>query len=132
MAHPPGTSLHLIADIEGGDHLGDLEMIEQALRDAAAAARATVIDVRLHHFGPGMGVTGVALLAESHISIHTWPECGLAAVDLFVCGETADAETGLELIRSRLGGRIRLKETIVRLKRLSELALIDAHTKTAI
>jgi len=115
MMHPAGTSLHLIADIEQCSGLGDVELIADILREAATAAGATLIDLRLHHFGPGMGVTGVALLAESHISIHTWPECGTAAVDLFVCGLQADAEKGLEVIRSRLRGTIGLKQSIERL-----------------
>jgi S-adenosylmethionine decarboxylase len=115
MTHPAGSSLHLIADIEQCSGLGDVDLIATTLREAAAAAGATLIDIRLHHFGPGMGVTGVALLAESHISIHTWPECGTAAVDLFVCGLHADAERGLETIRKRLDGRIGLKRSIERL-----------------
>ena len=115
MAHQPDTSLHLIADLAGCHGLGDLALVETALREAAEAAHATVLDIRLHHFGPGMGVTGVALLAESHISIHTWPEHGVAAVDLFVCGRQADAEAGLECIRARLGGRIGLKQAVRRL-----------------
>ncbi|WP_404482901.1 adenosylmethionine decarboxylase [Novosphingobium sp. BL-52-GroH] len=115
MAHQPDTSLHLIADIEGCSGLGDLALVEQALRDAATAARANVLGVHLHHFGPGMGVTGVALLAESHISIHTWPEHGIAAVDLFVCGLDADAEAGLDVIRTRLCGRIRFRQAVSRL-----------------
>ncbi len=115
MAHPAGASLHLIADIEQCGGLGDVDLIADILREAAVVAGATLIDLRLHHFGPGMGVTGVAILAESHISIHTWPECGTAAVDLFVCGLQADAEKGLELIRKRLGGTISLKQSIERL-----------------
>ena len=115
MSHSPETSIHLIADIAATHGLGDLELIEAALRDAARAAGATVIDVRLHHFGPGMGVTGVALLAESHISIHTWPEHALAAVDLFVCGASADARAGLEVIRERLKGTVLLEKAIARL-----------------
>jgi S-adenosylmethionine decarboxylase len=115
MAHPSGTSLHLIADIEHCSGLGDVNLIADILSEAARAAGATLIDLRLHHFGPGMGITGVAILAESHISIHTWPECGTAAVDLFVCGLQANAEMGLELIRKRLGGIIGLKQSIRRL-----------------
>lgn len=115
MVHSPETSLHLIADIEQCRGLGDLDLIEATLREAAIAARVTVLGVHLHHFGPGMGITGVALLAESHISIHTWPEHGIAAVDLFVCGLQADAKAGLEVIRRRLEGRIRLEKSISRL-----------------
>lgn len=115
MAHSPDSSLHLIADLDHCRGLGDIALIETSLREAAQAARATLLDVRLHHFGPGMGVTGVALLAESHISIHTWPEHGIAAVDLFVCGREADAEAGLEVIRRRLQGRVRRKQAVRRL-----------------
>jgi S-adenosylmethionine decarboxylase len=115
MAHSPDSSLHLIADLDHCRDLGDIALIETSLREAAQAARATLLDVRLHHFGPGMGVTGVALLAESHISIHTWPEHGIAAVDLFVCGREADAEAGLEVIRRRLQGRVRRKQAVRRL-----------------
>ncbi|MCJ2184195.1 adenosylmethionine decarboxylase [Novosphingobium sp. 1949] len=114
MPHSPDNSLHLVADIEGARGLDDCAAIEAILREAAAAARARVLDVRLHPFGPGMGVTGVALLAESHISIHTWPEHGLAAVDLFVCGVRADAEAGLAVIVRKLGGRVRGRRAIRR------------------
>ena len=115
MVHPSGTSLHLIADLEQCSGLDHVDLIADVLREAAIVAGGTLIDLRLHHFGPGMGVTGVALLAESHISIHTWPECGTAAVDLFVCGLQANAEKGLEVIRQRLGGTIGLKQSIDRL-----------------
>ena len=92
--HNPTNSLHLIADIEQAERLDDLPFVESVLREAAVAARVTIVGINLHHFGEGGGVTGVAVLAESHISIHTWPECGLVAVDMFVCGKTADAHAG--------------------------------------
>ncbi|MBU6266956.1 MAG: adenosylmethionine decarboxylase [Sphingomonadales bacterium] len=112
--HPPTNSLHLIADIEGAQGLGDLPLIEAVLREAAAAARVMLIDIRLHHFGEGHGVTGVALLAESHISIHTWPEAALAAVDIFTCGPRSDPHAALALIEQRLGGHTVLHEEIRR------------------
>lgn len=85
---PPATcrGLHLLVELWQAARLDDVEHVERALRAAAEACGATVLDVRLHHFGVGGGVTGVALLAESHLSIHTWPEHAYAAVDLFVCG----------------------------------------------
>ncbi len=113
MTAPLG--LHLIADIAGAEGLDDSARIEAALRAAAHAARVTVLDVRLHHFGEGGGVTGVVLLAESHISIHTWPEHALAAVDIFVCGPHADATAALGVIEQELGGRVVMRRDIARL-----------------
>lgn len=78
--------LHVLADFWGARHLTDMAAIEQAFRAAAAAAGATVLEVRLHGFGEGAGVTGVAVLAESHMSIHTWPEIDYLALDIFMCG----------------------------------------------
>jgi S-adenosylmethionine decarboxylase len=115
MAHLPATGLHLIADLEGGTGLGDLALIERALRAGAAAANAHVLGVHLHHFGAAQGVTGVALLAESHISIHTWPETGDTAVDLFICGHAADVEAGLAVIAQMLGAAIARQQTVARL-----------------
>ena len=116
IASPPTASgLHLIADIAGRRGLDDVAWIEQTLRQAATAARVTVLDVRLHHFGGHNGVTGVALLAESHISIHTWPELGLAAIDVFVCGKQADARAALAVIEARLDGTACFVSVIPRL-----------------
>lgn len=77
---------HLIVDLWEASGLDDLDRVDRALRDATEAAGATLLNIDLHHFSPNGGVSGVAVLAESHISIHTWPECGYAAVDIFMCG----------------------------------------------
>ena len=82
---------HLIVDLIGAERLDDLEHIEQTLRDCVEAAGATLLHIHLHHFTPNGGVSGVAVLAESHISIHTWPECGYAALDVFMCGDAEPA-----------------------------------------
>jgi S-adenosylmethionine decarboxylase len=79
---------HLIIDLWDADHLSDVGVIELALRRSARAAGATLLHLHLHRFSPNGGVSGVAVLAESHISIHTWPERGYAAVDVFTCGNT--------------------------------------------
>jgi len=83
---PVGT--HLLADLHGvdADLLQDGVALESLLRRAAEVAGARVLSSYFHGFGAGAGVTGVVLLAESHISIHTWPESGLAAADIFMCG----------------------------------------------
>ncbi|WP_010543249.1 adenosylmethionine decarboxylase [Sphingomonas elodea] len=93
---------HLIADLRDATRLADIAHVEACLVAAAAAAGATLLEVRLHGFGEGMGVTGVALLAESHISIHTWPEHGTACVDIFLCAPTHDLHAGLDAIVRRL------------------------------
>ena len=79
---------HLILDFWGCQHLDNIAFIEKTLRDAINSAGATLLHIHLHHFTPNGGVSGVAVLAESHISIHTWPERGYAALDIFMCGNT--------------------------------------------
>lgn len=78
---------HLIIDLWGASNLDSIEAIELALRRCVREAGATLLHIHLHHFSPNGGVSGVAVLAESHISIHTWPERGYAALDVFMCGE---------------------------------------------
>lgn len=115
MAHLPGTSVHLIADLAQCRGLGDAALVARALREAAQAANARIVGLHMHHFGEGMGLTAVAMLAESHISIHTWPETGTAAVDLFVCGISADVEAGLARIVDLLDGEVARKQAVRRL-----------------
>lgn len=111
---PPYDGVHLIADLSGGRGLDDAALIERALRQATAAARATLLELRLHAFGPGQGITGVALLAESHISIHSWPEHGYAAVDIFVCGRRCDPDAALAALVAVLGAKVRHEHRIAR------------------
>ncbi|WP_428486623.1 adenosylmethionine decarboxylase [Rhodopila sp.] len=77
---------HLLVDLWGASNLCDPDHIDHALREAAEAAGATILHGHFHHFSPNGGVSGVLVLAESHISIHTWPERGFAAIDIFMCG----------------------------------------------
>ncbi len=89
---------HLIVDLYGANRLDDLDHIEQTLRGCVAAAGATLLHIHLHHFEPNGGVSGVAVLAESHISIHSWPEHGYAALDIFMCG-SANPDACVPMLR---------------------------------
>src|SRR5580698_9643985 len=80
------AGMHLLVDLWGARELTDPAAIDRALRAAAEAANATILHSHFHHFGPDGGVSGVLVLAESHISIHTWPERDFAAIDIFMCG----------------------------------------------
>jgi S-adenosylmethionine decarboxylase len=91
------AGIHLIVDLYGAQHLDDIDHIEATLRRCVEAASATLLHIHLHHFQPN-GVSGVAVLAESHISIHTWPEVGYAALDVFMCG-TADPDKCIPVLR---------------------------------
>jgi S-adenosylmethionine decarboxylase len=90
---------HLIVDLWGAERLDDLAHVEATLRDAVTAAKATLLHIHLHHFTPNQGISGVAVLAESHISIHTWPENGYAALDVFMCGG-AEPHATIEVLRA--------------------------------
>src|ERR1700743_521778 len=78
---------HLIIDLWEAEGLDNRDRIEQALIDAVNAAGATLLHIHLHTFTDGGGVSGVAVLAGSHIYVHTWPEKGYAAFDVFMCGD---------------------------------------------
>lgn len=86
MTHAPGN--HGLLDLYGCDEaiLKDEGRLKTALVAAAQAAEATILTEHFHTFSGAGGVTGVLLLAESHISIHTWPEHRFAAIDAFICG----------------------------------------------
>ncbi|NBZ86908.1 adenosylmethionine decarboxylase [Stagnihabitans tardus] len=96
---------HLLLDMHGARHLQDAEALEAVLRAAAKAAGARVLSAHMHGFPGRGGVTGVVLLAESHISIHTWPELDYAALDIFMCG-SADVEAAARVLEKALEPRI--------------------------
>lgn len=95
--------LHWLVDCHGCDatQLADATLLEGLLREAAARAGATVLGSHFHRLPHGGGVTGVVMLAESHVTIHTWPEHRFAALDLFLCGAT-HPERAIALIEATL------------------------------
>lgn len=88
---------HLIIDLYDAERLDDIDFIEATLYKCIKAANATLLNIHLHRFEPN-GVSGVAVLAESHISVHTWPEANYAAFDVFMCGG-AKPEACVEIMR---------------------------------
>jgi S-adenosylmethionine decarboxylase len=80
------AGIHLIVELWKGKHYTNIHEIEHIIKEAIAACGATLLSIDLHEFSQGGGISGVAVLQESHISIHTWPEYEYAAMDIFVCG----------------------------------------------
>ena len=115
VSAPPYDGRHLIADLDGcAADLSDPALVETALRAGVTAAGASLIDCRLHHFGPGAGVTGVAILAESHLSVHSWPEHSYAAIDIFLCGARHDLDAALVAICAHLRPAAVRQQTVAR------------------
>jgi S-adenosylmethionine decarboxylase len=95
---------HLIVDLYDAERLDDLDHIEETLRRCVEAAGATLLHIHLHHFEPSGGISGVAVLAESHISIHSWPESRYAAVDVFMCG-SANPDACVPVLREAFAAK---------------------------
>ena len=79
------------------DILKNLEKVRNALVSAAREAKATIVDVSFHEFNP-FGISGVVIIAESHLTIHTWPEYGYAAIDVFTCGDIIKPEVAASFL----------------------------------
>ncbi|NDK33376.1 adenosylmethionine decarboxylase [Rhodovulum sulfidophilum] len=102
---------HLIIEVVDGDGLDDEGRIQKAFRDCVDECGATLLHIHTHKFSP-QGVSGVAVLAESHISVHTWPEIGYGAFDVFMCGE-AEPWRAVEVLRAAFdAGDVRVKELL--------------------
>ncbi|MFM1814724.1 MAG: S-adenosylmethionine decarboxylase proenzyme [Pseudomonadota bacterium] len=95
---------HLIIDLFGAKRLDDLKHIERTLKRCVEVAGATLLHIHLHHFTPNGGVSGVAVLSESHISIHSWPEANYAALDVFMCGD-ANPHLTVDVLREAFRAR---------------------------
>ncbi len=100
---------HLIIEVTGAEGLDDENRIQTAFRECVEACHATLLHIHTHKFSP-QGVSGVAVLAESHISVHTWPEVGYGAFDVFMCGE-ADPWQAVDVLRRAFSAReVQVKE----------------------
>lgn len=100
---------HLIIEVVNGHGLDDEARIQQAFRDCVDTCGATLLHIHTHKFSP-QGVSGVAVLAESHISVHTWPEIGYGAFDIFMCGD-ARPWLAIDVLKKAFGTTdVRVKE----------------------
>lgn len=111
--HALGT--HLLVELKDCNReiLKDLRAVKDAMVSAAREAKATIIDVSFHEFSP-FGISGMVVIAESHLSIHTWPEYGYAAVDIFTCGDVIKPEEAARYLIERFESR---SPSIVEMKR---------------
>ncbi len=94
---------HLLVELNNCDHkiLNDINFIKEVMLAAANASGATVLGESFHQFSP-QGVSGVLIIAESHLTIHTWPEHGYAGADIFTCGTRVQPEKAAEVIIARM------------------------------
>lgn len=94
---------HLIVEYSGCDRdiLDNQQLLEKYLNESVRVAGATIVNSSFHRYNP-QGVSGVVVIAESHISIHTWPEYGYAAVDFFTCGDSVDPYKAYEYVKEKL------------------------------
>lgn len=111
--HALGT--HLLVELRdcNPEILKDLKRVKNALVSAAKEAKATIVDISFHEFNP-FGISGMVVIAESHLSIHTWPEYAYAAVDIFTCGDIIKPEVAASFLIRQFESK---SPSIVELKR---------------
>ena len=97
---------HLLLELKGcnKEALNDLSFLRETLLAAASEAGATVLGESFHRFNP-QGVSGVVVITESHLFIHTWPEYGYAAADIFTCGDSVQPDKAAEMLIEKLGSK---------------------------
>jgi len=111
--HALGRHLLLELKLCNSKVLNDLKKVQEIMVSAAKEAKATIVEISFHKFSP-FGISGVVVIAESHISIHTWPEYGYAAIDIFTCGDVLQPETAASLLIDKFQSK---DPSIVELKR---------------
>lgn len=101
---------HLIIELFDAQNLNDAALLDSALRETVEAIDGTLLDCRVVQF-PVHGVTGVAIISESHVAVHTWPEYGYAAVDIFTCNMDVDMQPGIDVMKKYFApGRIDVQQ----------------------
>ncbi|MBI2123903.1 MAG: adenosylmethionine decarboxylase [Candidatus Wildermuthbacteria bacterium] len=95
------AGVHIIADFFGGKSVGNPAALQKLLYGATRESNSKPLKFVCHVFSP-QGITGVVLLAESHIAVHTWPELSYIALDIFTCGKRSKPENALKFLREAL------------------------------
>ncbi len=132
--HALGT--HLLLELKDCNPktLGSLEFVRETLKNAALEAKATIVEVAFHEFSP-FGISGMVVIAESHLAIHTWPEYGYAAVDVFTCGDLIDprvaADYLIEKFQSKSPSMVEMKRGILGHEKLPHKPVVQGELVSA-
>lgn len=120
---------HLVVEISGcnPDALNDLDRVKEILRESALQAHAEILELAFHRFTP-QGVSGVVVISESHLSIHTWPEYGYAALDVYTCGEKTDPWRAMEYAAEKFGATAIVRTEITRGQEVEGHPGVYGHT----
>ena len=120
--------IHIMAEYSGCDQslINDVVYIEEVMLKSAKESGAAVISSSFHHFSP-YGVSGVVVIQESHIAIHTWPEYQFASVDIFTCGDTVDPWKAYEFLKTALNAG---NGTAIKMSRGSNIHNVNVPMET--